>query len=832
MRKLLFSVFLLLAVSLKSQSVDINRSLWTRISETQVSVSATDRQIVPNVYLTYELNIELMRTLLATAPKYSDILHGEADPLLIEIPGPDGLFDTYKIWDFEIMHPDLQAEFPQIRSFEGVSMTNPAARVFFDFTQRGFHSMTLNTPGGSVFIDPYSKADDVHYVVYFKKDFVKKEADRMVCLVKDDVEEPKLGITEFPAANCTKRREYRLAMAATGEYTAFHGGTVVGAMAAINTSMTRVNGVYVNEFSVKMNLIATNSSVVYTNGATDPFTNNDGVAMLTENQNNMTSVIGSANYDIGHIFSTNGGGVAMLNSPCNASTKARGVTGTSSPVGDPFDIDYVAHEIGHQYGCSHTFASSSGSCSGNGTSASAFEPGSGTTIMAYAGICSPQNVQNNSDPYFHARSLLQASNFITPGTHTCDNEINSGNLAPTVAAFTPVTFPKSTPFVLTGSATDPNSGQALTYCWEQYNNALVTNPSSSNTTGPLFRSLSAVPETYRYFPSFDNTFNNSTDTWELLPSVARTLTFRLTARDNDINGGCSHEQDITVTIDNNGPFTLSTPNGGVALTGNSTYAVTWNVAGTNTATPNVDILYSTNPSDPTTYVMLVANTPNDGTQNVTIPNITTTTFRMMVRSASTNGIFFFDISNANNSVTFSVPVELTVFKAVKNVNQVDVSWQTATEVNNKGFDIQRSVNNNTFFETIGWVDAAPNGRVVNQYTFTDVKVKPGNTYNYRLQQTDLDGKSELSDIRSVEFDGISKQLNIAPNPAKDYVLLNATGTDVEDIFEITVYNDKGQVVAQRNMSLNNAIPTNDWAAGVYWVRAVSGGRIWSGKVVK
>ena len=348
----------------------------------------------------------------------------------------------------------------------------------------------------------------------------------------------------------------------------------------------------------------------------------------------------------------------------------------------------------------------------------------------------------------------------------------------------------------------------------------------------MFRSLNPVSVGYRYFPSFDNTYNNTTDTWELLPSVARTLTFRLTARDNSIDGGCTDEKDITVTIDNNGPFTLSTPNGGVSLTGNSAYTVTWAVAGTNTATPNVDILYSTTPSDPTTYVVLLSNTPNDGTQSVVMPNITSTTFRIMVRSTSSNGIFFFDISNSNNSITASLPVELTDFTATKGDGQVELNWKTASEVNNRGFAVQRSTNNNNFFENIGWADAAPNGRIVNTYHFTDKQVKMGHIYYYRVLQTDIDGTTAHSDIRSILFDGTVRYLQIAPNPATDYVQLTADDTSYEEIFEISVVNDKGQVLLQRNMSLNNAIATQDWPSGIYFVRAVSGNRIWTGKIVK
>ena len=257
----------------------------------------------------------------------------------------------------------------------------------------------------------------------------------------------------------------------------------------MNTSMARVNGLFERDVCLTMELVPNNDQLIFFNGNTDPFTNNSGGTMLSENINTCNSIIGSANYDIGHVFSTGGGGVAYLGSPCGGS-KAGGVTGGGSPVNDPFDVDYVAHEMGHQYGGNHT---QNNSC--NRASSAAYEPGSATTIMGYAGICAP-NLQSNSDDHFHNHSINEMVAFTVNGNgNTCASISATGNGVPTVSAGADgLTIPSSTPFELTETGSDPD-GDAVTYNWEQYDLGPSTASGDNNLTNPsdnqpIFRSFS------------------------------------------------------------------------------------------------------------------------------------------------------------------------------------------------------------------------------------------------------------------------------------------------------------------------------------------------------
>lgn len=636
--------------------VEAPPGLWTDINEIDLREYG-ERWIVPERYRLVSADETTLRELMDSAPVEFTPEAGQAR-VTLPLPLPDGTEEWFQIEESSILAPELAAHYPDLRTFWGRSIANPATTVRFDHTPFGFHAIIFSSTG-TVYIDPYRRGDTQHYVSYFKADYRNPDPEPWACGFAEANPDAVANVEAFEfdshsvtpfVASGSVLRTYRLALAATGEYTVFHGGTVPDGLAAIVTSMNRINGIYEREVAIRMVLVPNNNLVVYTNGATDPYTNNNGSTMLGQNQANLDAVIGTANYDIGHVFSTGGGGVATLNGPCNASSKARGVTGSSSPVGDPFDVDYVAHEMGHQFGALHTFNGTTGSCGGGNRSASAaYEPGSGTTIMAYAGICGAEDIQPHSDDDFHSKSFDQIVAFSTGAGNSCAITTTTGNTAPTVNAGLTYTIPVQTPFALTGSATDPE-GDPLTFDWEQYDLGTASPPNTDNGNRPIFRSFLATPSSTRLFPQLSDILNNVSTLGESLPTTTRILTFRLTARDNRPGGGGVNYSSVVINVTSSaGPFSVTAPSTAVSWNGGSQQTVAWNVGNT-TAAPvscsTVDLTLSTDGGNTFPYT-LAAATANDGSETITVPNLSTTTARIMAR-CSTN--IFFDISNPNFTI--------------------------------------------------------------------------------------------------------------------------------------------------------------------------------------
>ena len=673
-KTLLFSFLFFLFVNISfGQS-----TLWTKTSENKLkSNEKMDRDVHPSKFQLFQSDFNALKQLLLSAPMENSSLTSN---LVIQFPDYEGNLNNYKVFEAPVMEKGLSDKFPSIRSYSAQGIDDTSSTLRFSITHFGLHVMSTSGKMGTYYIDTYTK-DLNNYIIYSRKDIQK--ARSFGCFVQDNdpAIESSRGYEYQEFVNDGNFRQYKLAISNTIEYAAYHltaAGTPAEASLAVKkgvvlsamvVSLTRLNGIYEREMFLRMNLVANNDLVIFINS--DSYTNSP--AMIDEIQPIVDGLIGFANYDMGHGYCTTDSGIAQGSSVCS-SGKARGITGNPAPVGDPFDVDYVAHEMGHQFGASHT---QNNNC--NRVASSAYEPGSASTILGYAGICAP-NVQANSDAHFHARSILQMTSFVTSGSASCRSIATNGNTAPVVVGGLDYTIPKGTAFILKGSATDVN-GDALTYCWEQYNNEITTQPPlQTATTGPNFKSVPPSTSPNRYMPRFSDVLNgNLAPTWEVVPNVARTMNFALTVRDNRVGGGMTNRDDVIVTTANVGPFRVTSPAASVSWNTGSTQTITWDVAGTTANginTTNVNILISTDGG--ATFSTLLANTPNDGNHIVTMPATPAVNCRILVEAVgnifyavSPNFSIGYTITNVCNSYTmntgFAIPDDDPAF-TVRSIN--------------------------------------------------------------------------------------------------------------------------------------------------------------------
>jgi subtilisin-like proprotein convertase family protein len=635
---------------------------WNQVGNEKSGTSVTQGLLKkPEIFGVFELDTLAIKRVLFSAP-----IENLQDPSRInrlpriQIPLGDGTFQEFAVEHVPTLAPELEARFPLMRNFAGVATDGSGALARFSWGYLGFYGFVFNNgEKGDIRIDPAYANNKTAYIAFAKRNakmignYVEGEIVGMTEKMRSDM------VGSMPTANRSTGntlRTYRTAIAANAEYSNFFTAVqdVAVVQSAINASANRVSGIYEKEVGVRLQMIANNTSIIFFDTNTDGYTNSDGEIMLGQNQGILDNIIGNGNYDLGHVFSTGGGGIANLGSICVSSRKAQGVTGSSSPVGDPFDVDYVAHEMGHQLGCGHTFNAATGSCANNGSTLTNAEPGSGSTIMAYAGICGTNDLQNNSNPYFHFVSFEQARVFLTTGSGaTCGSLTSVTNTIPTVNAGPDYTIPIATPFVLTGSGSDPDAGANLTYCWEQSNvgGTFGNWNAPSGANAPLFRSFSPVASNSRTFPRMQNVVSGTTTIGELLPGINRTMRFALTVRDNQPIGGVNNDE-MVVTVAGSTPFGVLAPNTSVSWTAGSFQTVRWDVAATNIApfnVSNVAIELSTDGGFNYPFV-LAASTANDGSEEVRIPTTISSTARVRVRAL---GNIFFDISDVNFSIVAS-----------------------------------------------------------------------------------------------------------------------------------------------------------------------------------
>lgn len=657
--------FLTLTAVIMSASVFAQANYWSKTSNV-AGKQTMQRLSQPKQFKLYNLNLEKLNNALANAPER----FSQNEGLVLKFPDSNGNFVDYVVQEASVLAPELQAKYSEIRSYVGYQKSNPSSTIRFSVTPTDGINIMYFDKGDVSYMDTYSQ-DKQTYIVYKKADLAPS-LEKFNCGYEDESPDliNKSVDAKYPVVQDGKFRTYRLALACTTQYATFHvnraglqTGTVeqkkAAVLAAMAASMTRVNGVYEKTVSLTMVIIPNNDKVIFLTAADYPasggYTNNSGSTMLNQNRTILGNIIGNSNFDIGHVFSTGGGGIAHLNSPCG-SDKARGVTGSSVPTNDPFNIDYVAHEMGHQFGATHTFNdNTSGSCAGNNrTLLTAFEPGGGSTIMGYAGICPGQDVQQRSDAYFHSASVDQIYSFISRSSD-CSVKTNNNNLPPVIETLKDYKIPKATPFVLSAQATDPNNDE-LTYLWEQLDSESSTQPPvSTSVGGPLFRTFMPTTDNYRYFPKLQNVIDNIQDQWEVLPTVERNLNFSLFVNDNKATGAQSARETMQVVVTDAGPFKVTSQTAYQQIDAGTPLTVTWDVAGTNVepvSTENVEILISKD-NGLTFTTVIKESTPNTGSAQVMLPNEDIIFARLMVKAKD-------NVYYSVNSTAFAVRKNLAV----------------------------------------------------------------------------------------------------------------------------------------------------------------------------
>jgi hypothetical protein len=628
------------------------QAFWKPVLESNVKQEKSPRGSMPSKFLLYQLNYQELKQALSAAPEWNN---GGSSPVIVPFPDADGALMHYRVYKTSVLHPQLEAKYPGIASYAGKCIEKPTTILSFSTTLFGLHAMSLTVGNSTHYIDPYTK-DRSCYIVYKKTNLTGGRPFK--CLTGNIEHVSQKAPLEKKAENENVIRTYRLAGVTTAAFSAFHI-TAAGldsapieeqreaVLAALTVTVSRLNSMFERDMAVTLQLVPNNDELIFI--GSDNLMNgpDDGGAMLGLGQAVMNEVIGFDNYDIGHNFGTNGAGL-VAGQICTEN-KGSGMTGIGAPVGDPYDIDYVAHEIGHQFGAPHTFNSN---CGGNRDPSASYEPGSGSTIQAYAGVCSP-SVQQHSDAQFHASSIVRMKEVIN-SFGNCAPSIPNSNTPPVANAGKDYVIPKGTAFILEGSGADAD-GDVLTYAWDQMDKEITDysedTPSPLAPAGPNFRSLPISDSPSRFMPRIEDVLdNNLFPEWEVIPLVAREMNFALTVRDNALIGGESDIDYMKVTVAEGAEFfrVLSPTVNGIQWESASNKNVTWDVAGTTANgvnTPYVDIFLSTD-GGYTYPITLAKKVPNDGDEIVMVPHVPGQA-RIMVRGHDN---IFYDLSNANFSI--------------------------------------------------------------------------------------------------------------------------------------------------------------------------------------
>jgi Metallo-peptidase family M12B Reprolysin-like len=635
--------------------VACGQQVWTNLAAMPRSVEAGPACVRPEKFAAFALDRRSLAAVLATAPR--EFAQGGRAAAIVSIPMPDGSLAKFEVVESSVMADDLAAKYPAIRTYLGQGVDRPLMNLRFDVTPHGFHGSILS-PEGEVYIDPYTLRDDVHYVSYYTRDHAASRRP-FVCTTPGAEAAVPMARELQPGRSGAHLRTYRLAASMTGEATTTfsqqqgRAANVSDGLAAMVTIINRANQILETEVAVRGVLISGTDLRIFTNAATDPFSNpGDATGTNSNHSSYLSSNVGFANFDFAHVIHTGGdfGNAGAIGTACSATSKGLGMSSANPVPLDNLVVKLVCHEMGHQFGANHSFNSCSGGQSPAGPNS--LEPGGGSTIMGYVGICSAsENLQTAPDPMYNSGAYDQMIAYTTTGTGSpCPVVTATGNAPPGIDAGPNFAIPKSTPFTLTAIGADAD-GHALTYSWEDRSSgaplAATAPDNNANPPSPLVRVRMHTASPSRTIPPMASILAGTSVIGERLPLFARTWNFRATARDSRAGGGGVATDDIVLSVQAAGPFRVTGPTAGSV--NQLTTTVTWDVAGTNAApisTENVRILCSVDGGATFPHV-LAESTPNDGSVAVILPNVASSQARIKIEPI---GNVYFAVSPGNFTV--------------------------------------------------------------------------------------------------------------------------------------------------------------------------------------